>query len=100
MSIHKLIRQGRDRLGWFFFACTGNYLQVSMIVFLALLVFLAHNSPMPQTKRHRVSGSAVTTKFLKAEHTDFNKRSARVPGEPVCSGRESGDRWHGSGRWS
>ena len=89
MSIHKLIRQGRERLGlteeafgklfgvsrgavqqWHllqpplrvvFFACTGNYLQISMIVFLALLVFLAHNSPMPQTKRHRVSGSAVTT---------------------------------------
>lgn len=49
MSIHKLISHDpwRNHLRVVFFACTGNYLQVAMIVFLALLVFLAHNSPMP-----------------------------------------------------
>lgn len=35
---------------------------------------------MPQTKRHRVSGSAVTTEFLEAEQTDStsDQRGCRV----------------------
>ena len=42
---------------------------------------LARGAPMVYIKHiaakrsDRVSGSAVTTEFLKAEHTDFNKQS-------------------------
>jgi len=50
-----------------------------------------YSSPIAAKRSDRVSGSAVTTEFLEAEHTDLNKQPTQVPGEPACSGCESGD---------
>ena len=71
-----------------FFACTGNYLQISMIVFLALLVFLAHNSPMPHktAQGERIGGHL---EFLQQARLGKRRAPAGGSGLEKIVGRSS-----------